>query len=230
MDIWNINALVLFIAFVIPGFISLKSYHLLFPGEFKSSDKLLVDAIAYSSINYGILFWPIYEIEYHGVRELHPAIYGAFYVFTLLVAPVVWVVALKWVRTRQFAQKFMPHPIESPWDFVFQQRKPYWVLVTLKDGRAVGGRYDHESFASSAPAPEELYLQEAWALNDDGGLERPRRETAGILIRPSEIVTVEFFAIRYGESNEREEREHRGVPATQEGVPAKDDTNIQPTR
>lgn len=201
MEVWNINALPLFIAFVIPGFISLKSYQLLFPGEPKSSDKLLIDAIAYSSINYAILFWPIYEVEHHGVRELHPTMYALFYVFALLVAPIVWVFLFKWVRTTQFAQQIMPHPTSKPWDFVFSKRRPYWIVVTLKNGNRVGGRYDALSFASSAPAAEQLYLEEQWVINKDGGFDRPCNETAGILILSPEIVTVELFKLDSGETN-----------------------------
>jgi len=37
MEIWEIDKLVLFIAFVIPGFISIKCYQLLFPGTEKSA-------------------------------------------------------------------------------------------------------------------------------------------------------------------------------------------------
>lgn len=204
MDVWNFNALALFIAFVIPGFISLKTYQLLFPSESRSSDKLLIDAIAYSSINYAILLWPIYAIETHNIRALHPTAYVLFYVFALLIAPVIWVLLFKKVRTTQIAQSTLPHPTSRPWDYVFGQRRPYWIVVTLKNGRSIGGRYDTSSFASSAPAPEQLYLEESWVLNEDGGFERPRSETGGVLILSSEIVTVEFFCVRYGEDNARE--------------------------
>jgi hypothetical protein len=67
------------------------------------------------------------------------------------------------------------------------------------------GRYDSTSFASSSPASEQLYLEEAWVLNSDGGFERPRTETAGILILSSEIMTVEFFKLTTGENNGREQ-------------------------
>ena len=72
----------------------------------------------------------------------------------------------------------------------------------------IAGRYDSVSFASSAPATEQLYLEENWVLNDDGGFERPRTATAGILILSSEIVTVEFFKLTAGEDNGREEAAH----------------------
>lgn len=52
MDIWDTNKLILFIAFVIPGFVSLKTYELLVPANMKDSDKRLIDAVAYSSVKY----------------------------------------------------------------------------------------------------------------------------------------------------------------------------------
>jgi uncharacterized protein DUF6338 len=205
MDIWDADKLLLFIAFVIPGFVSLKTYELLIPAATKGTDKRLIDAVAYSSINYALLLWPIYEIEIHKVRDSYPTAYVLFYFFVLFVAPISWACVIKGLRTTKFFQKSIPHPTGKPWDYVFAQRKPYWVIVTLKDGKQFAGRYDSASFASSAPAPEQLYLEETWVLNSDGGFERLRSETAGILILSSEIMTVEFFNLTPGESNDREE-------------------------
>lgn len=208
MDILDANKLLLFIAFVIPGFVSLKTYALLFPSESKDSDKLLIDAVAYSSINYAILLWPIYSIEIHQIRQSHPTAYVLFYVFVLLIAPITWACVLKKLRTTEFFQRSMPHPTAKPWDFVFAQRLPYWAIVTLKDGKKIAGRYDSSSFASSAPATEQLYLEEHWVLNEDGGFDRPRTNTAGILILSSEIVTVEFFKLTAGDNNGREKTDY----------------------
>jgi len=199
MEIWDGNKLLLFIAFVIPGFVSLKTYELLSPSATKESNKLLIDAVAYSSINYALLLWPIYEIETHKVRDVYPTAYALFYVFVLFLAPVAWACVMKALRATDFFQRSMPHPTAKPWDYVFAQRKPYWIIVTLKDGKQFGGRYDSSSFASSTPEPEQLYLEEAWVLNSDGGFERRRSETAGILILSSEILTLEFFNITTGE-------------------------------
>ena len=125
MDIWDANKLILFIAFVIPGFVSLKTYELLLPTETKESDKRLIDAVAYSSINYALLLWPIYEIEAHQVREAYPTAYILFYVFVLFLAPVAWAWIVKILRTTNFFQSAMPHPTAKPWDYIFAQRNPY---------------------------------------------------------------------------------------------------------
>ena len=59
VDIWMEDKLLLFILFVVPGFVSVKAYELLFPSEAIASKEKLVDAVAYSCVNYALLF-PIY--------------------------------------------------------------------------------------------------------------------------------------------------------------------------
>jgi hypothetical protein len=208
MEIWETDRLLLFIGFVIPGFVSLKTYDLLLPSAQQESGKRLVDAITYSCINYALLLWPIFLVERSQLRATHPLLCDAFYVFVVLVAPVLWAVLLRRVRLTSFVQALMPHPTARPWDYFFSRRLSYWVIVTLKDGKQVAGRYGSSSFASSAPASGQLYLEETWVLNDAGGFERPRVDSAGIMILSADIETIEFFNMTYG--GERGGREETG--------------------
>lgn len=75
MDIWEADKLVLFIAFVVPGFISLKTYALLQPTQVKDTSQQLIDAVAYSSVNYALLLGPMYAVEMLGWRLSHPVLY-----------------------------------------------------------------------------------------------------------------------------------------------------------
>jgi len=192
MNIWEIDKLALFLAFVIPGFISIKAYQLAFPGTERPTSDQLIDAIAYSSINYALLVFPIISIESGKLQESCKFLYYLFYVFVLFIAPIIWVLIWKYLRTRDFFQRNAPHPTAKPWDYVFAQRKPYWVKVTLKNGTIIAGRYADKSFASSAPAPEQIYLEEIWLLNDKGGFERAKNNTAGVIILSSEISHIEL--------------------------------------
>jgi hypothetical protein len=202
MDIWDANKLGLFIAFVVPGFVSLKTYELISPRAAKDASQQLIDAVAYSCINYALLLWPILVIQSSDVRTSYPTLYAAFYAFVLLIAPVSWACLTKWARTTQFVQRSLPHPTGKPWDYVFGQRKRFWVVVTLKDGKRLGGRYDSKSFASSSPATEQIFLEQCWNLNDDGGFERQREGGAGILILATDLLSLEFFNIVEGEKND----------------------------
>lgn len=193
MGIWEADDIILFIAFMIPGFISIKVYELLFPTQAINYGEKVIDALAYSCINYALLLWPIIAVEQSTLRQSWPNSYALFYLFVLFIAPALWVLAWKWIRERDYFQAMVPHPTQKPWDFVFGQRKTYWIVVTLKDGKKIAGMYGVNSFASSAPAEEQLYMEQEWILNDEGGFERPAEQTAGVIILASEIVSVEFM-------------------------------------
>jgi hypothetical protein len=203
MDVLDPSKLVLFIAFVIPGFVSLKAYEALGLGSPRGTNQQIIDAIAYSCLNYAILSVAIISVESFGLRSRSPWIYGAFWFFVLFVAPIGLTCAVWMLRHSELVLKAIPHPVGKPWDFVFSQRRPYWVIVRLKDGSKIAGRYDSDSFASSSPQPEQIYLQEAWHLNHDGGFDRARTDTAGIILLGSEIVAIELFHLTRRESNER---------------------------
>ncbi|MCX6998843.1 MAG: DUF6338 family protein [Candidatus Sumerlaeota bacterium] len=196
MEIWQTDKLLLFIAFVIPGFISLKVYELLHPGILKDPGKQLIDAVAYSCVNYALLFWPIHLVESSALVKIYPNIHVAFCVFVILIAPIIWVILWSYIRTRKILLKVVHHPTQKPWDYVFSKREPYWIKIFLKDGTKIGGKYAGKSFTSSAPAEEQIYLEETWILNDKGGLERPKKRTAGVIITSKEISYIELMKYR----------------------------------
>lgn len=202
MDVLDPGKLVLFIAFVIPGFVSLKAYEALGLGSPRDTNQQLIDAIAYSCLNYAILSVAIVSVELSELRSTSPWTYGAFWFFVLFIAPIGWTCAVWKLRHSEFVLKAIPHPVGRPWDFVFAQRRPYWVIVRLKDGSQIAGRYDSESFASSSPQPEQIYLQETWRLNQDGGFDRARTDTAGIIVLGAEIVAIELFHMTRREGSE----------------------------
>lgn len=63
MDIWSLDKLALFIAFVIPGFITMKIYWLLAATGHRDSPQQLIDAVAYSCINYAVLAFPVLALS-----------------------------------------------------------------------------------------------------------------------------------------------------------------------
>ncbi|MCH9694149.1 MAG: hypothetical protein K0U72_06535 [Gammaproteobacteria bacterium] len=193
MDIWADDKLALFIAFVIPGFISLKVYELIEPGARQKTSEQLVDAVAYSCINYAILALPITAIESGDLYVGAPKLYYSFYLFVLLIFPVLLALAWRFLRTREFFQKNAPHPTGLPWDHVFSKRKSYWIRITLGNGKVIGGRYAHNSFASSAPSKEQLYLEEAWIIDDKGGFVRKKDRSAGVIVLASDISHIDLL-------------------------------------
>ena len=107
------------------------------------------------------------------------------------------------LRKSKLFQKNAPHPTHKPWDYVFSQtNKSYWVKVTLKNGTILAGKYSENSFTSSSPAEEQIYLEETWLLNEKGGFDRPKKQTAGIIILSAEISYIELLAFYGSENNE----------------------------
>lgn len=192
MDIWQSDKLAMFLLFVVPGFISIKCYQLAFPGTVRATSEQLIDAVAYSSINYALLFVPFMLVKKLALASSYPLVYYLFYFFAIFVAPILWVLIWKLMRASSFMQRTAPHPTAKPWDFVFQKRKWYWVKVTLANGTVIGGRYAGNSFASSAPAPEQMYLEECWVLGEKGQFFRKKNQTAGVLILSKEISHIEL--------------------------------------
>ena len=92
---------------------------------------------------------------------------------------------------------FFPHPIAKPWDYIFKQQDPFWVIIELKDGTKVGGLYSENSFSSNAPAEEQIYLEETWKLNENGGFDKKKQSTKGIIVSASEMKHIEFFELNF---------------------------------
>lgn len=191
-DLLDMNKLLLFIVFIIPGFISIKVYSLLVPSIEKDSSKLVIDAITYSCINYASFSWAILLMEYYLNYSDHPIWNSFFYLILLFITPVLLPWILVNIRKRDFIQKNMPHPTKTPWDFVFAQRDSYWAIITLKNGKKFAGKYSTSSFTSSYPEKEQIYLEESWIMNSDGGFDRSRINSKGIIIL-SEIESIELF-------------------------------------
>jgi ABC-type multidrug transport system permease subunit len=75
MDVFTIDKLFIFIAFIVPGFVSLKAYEIFVPTQKIDSTKILIEAITYSCINYALLFMPVNICSSDGwldVKEFSP--------------------------------------------------------------------------------------------------------------------------------------------------------------
>ncbi len=193
MNLWEVDRLVLFLVFFIPGFVSIKIYDLIIPGESRDFSKSLAEAVGYSALNYAFFSWLIVWLYSSNLFEKSKAWFFVTVFVIMLVAPAIWPVLFtrlwKWGK---IAKHFI-HPIKKPWDYVFSQGQDYWIIIHLKDGRKIGGRFQGESFASSFPAEEQIYLEEVWKLDAGGRFQEPVERSAGIIVQPDEILAVELF-------------------------------------
>lgn len=193
MDLWEINNLALFLIFFIPGFISTKIYDLLIPTEKRDFSKSLFEVMGYSALNFAALSWLIILIHSNNFYSTHKIFYFSFLFIVIFIIPIIWpIVFLKLMSYPPISKKIV-HPIRKPWDYIFGKKQCFWVIVHLKDSRKIGGRYDKNSFTSSYPAEEQIYLEEVWELDDKGAFKRPIERSGGIIILGKEISSVEFL-------------------------------------
>lgn len=91
-------------------------------------------------------------------------LYIAFFL-VVFCFPAIWPIGLIRLRRRIGIPE---HPTKRSWDYVFGSSNPYWVIMHLKNGTRIGAKYSAKSFASSYPAEEQIYVEQAWRHDDNG--------------------------------------------------------------
>ena len=199
-DILQVDKLIVFLLFVVPGFISIKVYSLLVPSDGRNWSDSLVEAISYSCINFGVLFWLVVLINANGFVEKHPAWYYLLTFAILFVFPAIWPILGRSILHSKFLKGKVLHPTPKAWDYFFALGNPCWVLVHLKNGELIGGLYSSDSFSSSYPNIEDFYLQEVWKVDENGQFVEKVPGTAGMWIGKSDFDYLEFFTLGESES------------------------------
>ncbi len=193
MDIFSIDKLLLFIIFFVPGFVSIKVYDLFIANEPRDFSRSLFEAIAYSAINFALLGWLIWTIHVNEVYFRHPIVFAVLSIFILFVAPILWPILYLWLLKWKWLSNYIIGPVKRPWDWFFNQKLPVWVIVTLVDGRKIGGVYADKSYASSYPLPEQIYLEQIWTLDEKGRFVEVIKGSKGVIILNKDMSTIEFF-------------------------------------
>jgi len=194
MDILSVDKLVLFLFFFVPGFISLKFYQLLIADEKVDFSKSLYEAIGFSCINFSIFFWIIYYINQPDFFESHPFYYYLITLLIIFITPLIltWFLSMM-IKTKVFG-RFFVSPEKVPWDWHFSKREAFWVIVTLKDGRKIGGKYGINSTASTFPRSKEIYIEDIWKLDENCQFKHSIKRNKGVLITGDSILSIEFFS------------------------------------
>lgn len=105
--------------------------------------------------------------------------------------------------TTRLRLKSQWNPTPSAWDFAFARAEPGWVRVRLADGSWAGGWFADQSFATSFPEPQELYLEVGYVMVPDGTFTERVSAPTGMIVRCQDAVVVDF--IPYTAQTENEE-------------------------
>jgi hypothetical protein len=193
MEAITFDRILILTIFFVPGFVYLKAYRLFIAETRTDFSKDLYEAIGFSFLNALIFAYPLFLIHTDKFLEKHPFWYFSIMFSIVIIAPIIYAMIFNIISKRKWFSKFLINPTKSAWDSFFSRRESYYVIVTLKNGKRIGGKYGLNSYSSTYPNPEGLYLEEVWKLNDKNGFDEIVDQTEGILITENEISTIEFY-------------------------------------
>lgn len=170
-----------------PGFIIDKVISVLLPyiEREKSPTNTILRNVSFSCINYAAFSWLILLL-YDNKKWLWLLV-----IVILIIGPLLIGWGLAKILKKSFVNiKLLP----TAWDYYFNQEKPAWVLITLKNGKLIGGFFSQKSFASTGDY--DIYIQEVWKVDKEGRFIKPIKDSDGFIIKNSEIKYIEFFKVK----------------------------------
>jgi len=193
----HIETFLAFLVFIVPGFISLRTYEARRGGEGRKINDAIVDVVIYSFAT-DIVWIPIW----YAVGTLPPSTERvvAFIIVAILgfiATPMGLAVGWYEAQTRLARGGIVADPTAKPWDKFFnaiaRERLDIGLILTLPDGRKLGGRHIPPGFASHYPAEEQLHVGETWILDQETGafLERVKG-SKGFIIDKKDLLSIEF--------------------------------------
>ena len=179
-----------FVALLLPGFISLQVYSMRRGGERRKLNEALLDVIVYSFAT---------DIVVLGVQAAaQPAAKIIFGITALLVFPAA--LAFAWVELQRrmirsgIINESAPKLLENMLDRVVRERLELGAIVTLRDGRKVGGRVTAPAYTRSQATHEEIVLGEVWTMDEEGAIFLSAvKGSVGVVITRADCETIEFI-------------------------------------
>lgn len=184
------DALFWFIVLFLPGFLSAEVYGMMVASERPDFSKDFYEAVAFSILNFAIFAPVLYAMNKVGWFGQVWVVWLTTYI-VLIAAPIGWAFLVKWLRQRPWTPFLSCH--NKAWDYFFARKEPVWVVAYLNDGTKVGGFYAGESYASSFPSPEQVYIQQEWVLDEKDTFLREVNGSGGVLLNGGDIKRLVFY-------------------------------------
>ena len=195
-DVWSTDKLILFIAFFLPGFISLQVYRLFVAGDDNDIGKKLPAIVAYSAMHYAV---------FGGVILLSSGAFKAVATFVIvLILPAVWPIVILLARDfGKWSEVFWPphailgrmlKPEPTPWDWVFNNDGCF-VRIKLNDDSFVGGKLGGGSAVSTFPNDQQIFIAQEYRVDQVSGELGDPIASTGIFVNGSEIKLIELIGL-----------------------------------
>lgn len=190
----DVEAIVLFTAFVLPGVVSMYVYGWKVQQAKRDLKDKIVEAVSFSLINFLVLLPIITVLDGAVWIAQNPLVAWIGILLCFLVAPSIWPFAVVSVVGFMKRRNWIQVESKTAWDEFFSKASSgCWIIAKLKDGALVGGRFGAQSFASAYPEPGHLYIEELWEVLPNGAFGGPELGSPGILLRPTDYEFVRVF-------------------------------------
>lgn len=155
LDLNNIHMLVLWI---IPGFISIKVWSMIVATTRKKASEIVIECIIASFFN-SIIYTLIKFI----LRE-DVVIQKIWFILGTFILPIFLPFILKKILDINWISNLIIDPVPKAWDKIFSSGERFFVIIHMKDGQRVGGFYGENSYVSSYPEIQDIYIESVWKL------------------------------------------------------------------
>lgn len=182
-----------FFALLFPGIIALAVHDLRVPGERRKWGDMGIALVAYS------VLIDVFSATYLKLFPIAPTD-SAYVIAFGIIGDILVPVAFGWfvVDLREWlARRGIILPaVAKAWDEFFNRVNghPVALVLTLSDGRKIGGFWDEEPFASSYPHDEDLLITIPAIIDQESGrFLRCADAHKGLLVKRDDIITIEAF-------------------------------------
>ncbi|MDE3130859.1 MAG: hypothetical protein KGL16_06860 [Acidobacteriota bacterium] len=205
------TALLILVAFVLPGFVTLLISERTHAVRDTSSpfERLLL-ALYYSLLTYVLLAligWASGLTRGRIIRGYHHEqsvgkLLGLGFLTILVIPSFIATVSRLWLSSglRTWLIETLrinpSHRTPTAWDHFFEQGSEAFVRATLTDGRVVGGYYGPGSFATYGEQARDLFISVQWELDDDAWFTKPAQASLGLWLAKESVVSLELYAVQ----------------------------------
>lgn len=200
----SIEGLLIVALVLVPGFIFTLILMRTIAYIQTSEVRFLLTIITLGIVTHALPFlWTVRIIEYHSQGALldHSPEVFAWGLVTMFAVPTALGIFAGWLSGRSSVDTLLERigfsyidRLPSAWDYVILKQRGFYVKIHLKDDRGViGGVYSQDSFASTEPLHQDMFIEQVWQLNEDGNFVRPVYNTRGSWISKQAMDYIEFF-------------------------------------
>ena len=183
--------------FILPGFIIKSIMDTLVPPVKHNDTKYFFSCLLYSVVNCAVWSWAYLLLN--KISEEHPTIYWISLLATTVVGATLLAILIGVVKQKGFIEWLFAkmrvnknHSVPTAWDYYFSKQEESWIIVTLKNGKTIYGKFSEHSFASSDTEERDLYIEKTYNIKEDMTWVEDDK-SKGILVAKDEIETIEFL-------------------------------------